>query len=116
MSGSPVADCVLPETTLSDDALLEGFEACSLASFHHAEHVRVSWILLRQMQFPEAVERMCSGLRRFATAAGAPQKYDDALTRRYMALIDARMGGETSWDEFARANPDLLVWRPSRPS
>jgi hypothetical protein len=30
-----------------------------------------------------------------------------------MALIAERMNGETSWDEFASANPDLLVWVPA---
>ena len=98
---------------MTDKELLAGFEACTLESFHHADHVRVAWIILRQEPLPEALEHFIASLKRFATAAGAPQKYDDPLTRQYMALIAERMNGETSWDEFRIANPDLLVWVPA---
>ena len=98
---------------MTDAELLAGFEACTLESFHHADHVRVAWIILRQEPLPAALEHFIVSLKRFATAAGAPQKYDDALTRRYMARIDERMNGEASWEEFASANPELLVWPPN---
>ena len=98
---------------MTDAELLAGFEACTLETFHHADHVRVAWIILRHEPLPAAIEHFIASLKRFATAAGAPQKYDDALTRRYMAMIGARMNGETSWDEFASANPDLLLWPPN---
>jgi hypothetical protein len=87
---------------VTDDELLAGFEACTLAEFHHADHVRVAWLYLR---------RFAVALQRFAAANGAPQKYDDALTCRYLALIAGQMRGETSFDDFAAANPDLLVWK-----
>jgi hypothetical protein len=87
---------------MTDDDLLAGFEACTLAEFHHADHVRVAWLYLRQF---------VTGLQRFAAANGAAQKYDDALTCRYLARIAECMRGETTWDEFAAANPDLLVWK-----
>jgi len=84
-----------------DDGLLAGFEGCTLAEFHHADHVRVAWLYLR---------RFITALQRFAAANGAPQKYDDALTCRYLASIAERMRGEASWEEFAAANPELLKW------
>ena len=98
---------------MTDAELLAGFEACTLESFHHADHVRVAWIILRNEPLPAALEHFITSLKRFATAAGAPQKYDDALTRKYMAMIAGRMNGERSWDEFASANPNLLLWPPN---
>jgi hypothetical protein len=98
---------------MTDEQLLAGFEACTLESFHHTDHVRVAWIILRRMPLPDAVSHFTASLQRFAAAAGAPQKYDDGLTRRYLALIDERIRGETSWEEFARRNPSLLVWPPA---
>ncbi len=95
---------------MTDDELLSGFEACALESFHHADHVRVAWIILRREPFAAALDHFVVSLKRFATAAGAPQKYDDALTRGYMGLIAERMNGERSWEEFAEANADLLAW------
>ena len=88
---------------MTDDELLAGFEACTLAEFHHADHVRVAWLILR---------RFVTGLQRFAAANGVPEKYDDGLTSRYLVRIAERMKGETSWQEFAAANPDLLLWPP----
>ena len=96
---------------MTDDELLAGFEACTLDSFHHADHVRVAWIILRRMPYLEASAHFVESLQRFASAAGAPQKYDDALTRGYLARIHERMNGERSWQEFAEANPELLVWK-----
>ena len=98
---------------MTDDELLAGFEACTLAELHHADHVRVAWLILRQMPPAEAMARFMASLRRFAAANGVPEKYDDALTRRYLASIVDRMRGETAWQEFARANPELLVWPPN---
>ena len=102
---------------MTDEQLLAGFHDASLDEFHHADHVRVAWLVLRRMPYPAATEHFVGALQAFATAKGAPQKYDDALTRRYVARIHQRMRGESSWPEFARANPDLLVWPPlTRPS
>ena len=89
---------------MTDDELLAGFEACTLAEFHHADHVRVAWLILR---------RFITSLQRFAAANGVPEKYDDALTCRYLASIAERMRGEPSWEEFAKANPDLLLCPPT---
>jgi hypothetical protein len=100
---------------MTDHELVERFEACTLEDFHHADHVRVAWIMLRELPLDAAATRFITSLKRFAAAAGAPQKYDDAITRRYILLIHRRM--ETTeaaaWDEFAGANADLLTWPPS---
>ena len=42
---------------MTDAELLAGFEACTLESFHHADHVRVAWIILHRMPFPDAVRK-----------------------------------------------------------
>src|SRR5262245_754105 len=36
------------EEAMTDDELLAGFEGCALESFHHADHVRVVWIILHR--------------------------------------------------------------------
>jgi len=96
--------------------LLARFEDASLpnAGFHHADHVRVAWNMLRELPLDDAAVRFITSLKRFAAAAGAPQKYDEAITRRYILLIHQRMEATEAagWDEFAGANPDLLTWPP----
>jgi hypothetical protein len=45
---------------LPEDEFVAEFESCRLpaAQFHHADHIRLAWIYLRQMNEPEAAERM----------------------------------------------------------
>jgi len=101
---------------MTDAELLARFEDCTLEPFHHLEHVRVAWIILRGRPLPEASAHFIASLQRFAAAAGAPQKYDEALTRRYLDLIHGRMQPAQQWEEFAAANADLLVWKGAPPS
>ena len=48
-------------------------------------------------------------------APGAPRKYGEALTMKYLHAIAERIdarGAGANWDDFARMNPDLLAWPP----
>ncbi|MBW8878426.1 MAG: hypothetical protein JF614_25990 [Acidobacteria bacterium] len=104
---------------MTDAEFLARFEDCSLpnAAFHHRDHVRLAWLYLRRHSPLEALTRFADGLRRFATANGHPGLYHETITWAFLLLIRERMerGGAAagSWEEFAAANPDLLVWKPS---
>lgn len=100
---------------MTDDELIRHFEAGQEppGGFHHREHVRVAWLYLRREPLAAALERFRSGLRRFAEAQGKPERYHETITTAYMLLIHERWGTAPTWDEFATANPDLLVWSPS---
>ncbi len=57
----------------SDDALLQAFEACTVApeAFSHREHVRVAWLYIRGAEhFEEAALRFCTNLRRYVARLG----------------------------------------------
>ena len=81
--------------------------------FHHRDHVRVAWGYLRESPLLVAIERFTSALKRFATAKGSPQLYHETITWAYLFLIHERMNGESTWEEFAEHNQDLLTWKPS---
>jgi hypothetical protein len=94
------------------------FEDTSLpeAAFRHRDHVRLAWIYLRETPVPEALARFAEGLKRFAAAKGKAGLYHETITFAYLLLINERVersGRGSSFDDFAEANPDLLVWRPS---
>ncbi|MEK6371853.1 MAG: hypothetical protein AABO58_04080 [Acidobacteriota bacterium] len=103
---------------MTDRELVERFEACTLEEFHHAAHVRVAWTMLREMPLDAALARFITSLQRFAAAGGVPEKYDEALTRRYILLIHQRMQTSEAggWEDFSRANEDLLIWNTARPA
>ena len=103
---------------LADDAFVTAFENATIAddAFRHADHVRLAWIYLRRLSFLEATRTYRRGLRRFATAHGAPTKYHETVTRAFLILINERLHGadegrELDWPEFAHQNPDLLKFR-----
>ncbi|HJT16198.1 MAG TPA: hypothetical protein VJ853_02360 [Thermoanaerobaculia bacterium] len=102
---------------MTERELVAGFEACALPnqSFHHTDHVHVVWAYLREMPWPQALERFQSALRRFAAHHGKPNLYHETITCAYVLLINDRMhrAPASSFDDFCRDNADLLTWKPS---
>jgi hypothetical protein len=101
---------------MTETEFVRAFEECALpaGSFHHADHVRLAWLYLRDKPFATALEAFCSGLRRFAAANGKPGLYHETITWFYLLLIHerrARLGPTHTWEEFATANADLLDWK-----
>jgi len=98
-----------------DDEFLAAFESCTIANdaFHHADHVRLAWVYLQRFPVLPAIERFTTSLKRFAAHHGAPGLYHETITWAYLLLIHERMNGESSFDEFRDANPDLFRWKPS---
>jgi hypothetical protein len=103
---------------VNDRAFLAAFEDGTLPEdrFHHHDHVRAAWLLLREEASAAALARFSGALKRFAVAKGRTQLYHETITWAYVLLINERVqrsGGRLDWEEFAAANPDLLTWRPS---
>ena len=102
---------------MDDESLVRAFEAGEVpdGGFHHAEHVRVAWFYVRHHVLPEAIGRFSAGLRHFAERQNKPGLYHATITVAYVLLINERMAAtpDANWTDFARRNPDLLLWRPS---
>jgi hypothetical protein len=99
------------DTMLTDDELVEGFEAASLSSFPHAEHVRLTIVYLSRHGREETVRRLFEGLRRFAAAKGVPEKFHVTMTRAWIELVeDARRRHPEARDpaSLVMACPELL--------
>lgn len=83
--------------------------------FHHQQHVQVAWLFVRKFGMPRALSEFTKALKRFADAKGATGRYHETITWAFLLLIadrQAQCAAET-WEAFAQANPDLLVWKPS---
>jgi hypothetical protein len=103
---------------MNDRDFLAAFEAGTLPEdrFHHPDHVRAAWLLLREEAPAAALARFSEALKRFAAAKGKTRLYHETITWAYVLLINERVqrsGRRLDWDAFALANPDLLTWRPS---
>ena len=103
---------------MTDDELIQGFEACTLANgdFHHRDHVRLARAYLQRYPALQALTRFADGLRRFAAANGRPGLYHETITWAYFFLSLERLAAapaDESWEDFAARNADLLAWNPS---
>ena len=103
---------------MNDHEFVDAFEACAIAGadFHHADHVRLAWIYLREHPLIEAIERFTTSLQRFARHHGVPALYHETITWAYLLLIHERMQRNVAlrdWESFKAANPDLFDRRPS---
>ena len=96
---------------LPNDAFLAAFLDCSLPAeqFDHRAHVRVAWLLLERYPLEEAVERICSGIQRYAAHLGATEKYHRTLSEAITRLMaHGGAGSSMSWEHFLVANAELL--------
>jgi len=81
--------------------------------FHHRDHVRLAFLVLRTEPLPRALETFTVGLRRLATAAGRPERYHETMTWALLLLINERLQGfgkARTWEAFASDHPELLEW------
>jgi hypothetical protein len=95
--------------------LIQRFETDDLPeeSFHHGDHVRLAFAYLSEYPGLQALERFAAALQRYAAARGKSQLYHETITHAYFFVIRERMARSATvgWEEFARHNPDLLVWK-----
>ena len=71
--------------------------------FHHVDHLRVALVYLNESSTVEdAIHRMASSLRRFAAAAGKPEKYSQATTEFWIYQMAAARAAKEIY-------PDLNV-------
>ena len=95
---------------MTDDELVERFEAGTLEGLPHADHVRLGLLYLARYDRAEALRRLGDGLLHFATLKGHPEKFHVTLTRAWLDLIDVvrRAHGGAAPMEIITAWPALL--------
>ena len=102
--------------TAPERAALDAFRAGALSTdaFHHADHVRMAWVYVREFGFDGALRQFVDDLKRFAMAKGVPGLYHATITLAYLALVAERVAvtPTEAWEGFASAHPDLLHWKP----
>src|SRR5678816_1391831 len=102
---------------MNERELFDRFIDTSLSAdqFHHQQHVQVAWLFVRRHGMPAALGEFTVAIKRFADAKGATGLYHETITWAFLLLISERQARNpvNTWPEFAAANPDLLVWKPS---
>jgi hypothetical protein len=103
--------------TVTGGELLARFLDTTLPAdqFHHEQHVQVAWRFVRNHGMPAALGEFTAAIKRFAAAKGAHGLYHETITWAFLLLIAERQARTDSqtWEAFAAAHPELLIWKPS---
>lgn len=108
--------------SLDDTSLLERFQRRELGPGHfdHRGHLRLAWLHLQRYPLPEAIARVCVGIRELAARFGAAEKYHHTVTEALLRIMAVRLraqigdngkhrsAADLSFADFLAANPDLL--------
>jgi len=103
---------------LSDDEFLRAFFSAELANsdFHHRDHLRLTWLVVRGHGLAEAETRIAQGIQRFAATHGHAARYHDTMTRFWVRLVAHAVASRPEiedFDAFLTAYP--IVLDPSLP-
>jgi hypothetical protein len=97
------------------EALVRGFESCTLAEFKHASHLSVALWYLSRLPEGEACDRMCEGLRRFAAHHNS-NLYHETITqfwlrfvREFIARSDDGSPTHELANQLAATRPDVRL-------
>ena len=101
---------------LSDQDFLEQFEDKSLDpnEFSHKGHLRLAWLYLKFNAFEEAINKLCKGIKSFASFHGQPNKFHKTITVSISYIIALRLKEQrfSYFDDFLGENIDLIEnWR-----
>jgi hypothetical protein len=97
---------------MTDHEFLRQFEDTTLPddAFPHRAHIRMAWLYVRREGAEGAVAPITEGIRRFATAKGAPGMYHHTMTLVWLRLVAAALRKTpdvSSFDVFWAAHPHL---------
>ena len=98
---------------MTDDEFLHAFTTATLANeqFHHRDHLRMTWLMLRRLGLEAGTEAIVSGIQHFAGAHGHAPKYHETMTRFWIWLVDHAMRARpeiSSFEDFLSAFPMVL--------
>jgi hypothetical protein len=98
---------------MTDAELTRALERGEIANqdFHHASHLHVAWVYLDESSSAQqAANKMRDTLRRFAAAAGKPEKYHETITLFWVHLLSRAHAAKPRerLEEIVHANPQLL--------
>lgn len=68
--------------------------------FGHREHVHLTWLAVRRYGPSAATAVVGSGIQRTARYAGAPQKYNETVSRAWVEMVAHHVAQDAS-DDFA---------------
>ena len=101
---------------MNDDDFLSAFAAGSLppGQFHHRDHLRLAWLLIRRHGADVAGATIASGIRSFAARHGQSDKYHETMTQFWVRIVGHMVQARpdiSDFDTFVATFPIVLDTR-----
>ena len=98
---------------MNDDEFAQAFLTGSLppGQFHHRDHLRLAWVLIRRHGLTHASAMIGSGIRHYAAAHGHTGLYHETLTQFWIGLVGHLVQERpeiTDFEAFLVAFPHVL--------
>lgn len=91
---------------MTDAEFLRAFEDTTLEPFHHRDHLRVTWLYLRQYGEAGTRARLGSAILRYAAARNGAAKYHETITQAWIHLVS--QANAPGFDAMLAEHPHLL--------
>lgn len=91
---------------MTDTEFLRAFEDTTLEPFHHRDHLRVTFLYLRQFGEAETRQRLGPAILRYAAAGNGAEKYHETITQAWIHLVSAALAED--FESMLAAHPHLL--------
>ena len=93
---------------MDDTELLARFEAGTLPSFPHEDHVRTVYLLVVRDGAADALLQVSAGIRAMAQANGRPGAFHVTRTEAWTRIVAAAAAEPQDSREFLAEHPELL--------
>ena len=93
---------------MTDAEFLHAFEDTSLEPFHHRDHLRVTYLYLRQFGEAGTRERLGPAILRYAAARNGAEKYHQTITLAWIRLVAVALENARDFDAMLGEHPELL--------
>jgi CDP-diacylglycerol--glycerol-3-phosphate 3-phosphatidyltransferase len=99
---------VIGSAHIDDEEFLRAFHSCELpaACFRHGDHLRLAWLHLHREPAPAALERVRTGIQRFAAHHGASHIFHATMTIAWVRLLATHR--EPDFTQFMKENEHRL--------
>jgi hypothetical protein len=93
---------------MTDAEFLRAFEDTTLDPFHHRDHLRVTYLYLRQFGEAGTRQRLGPAILRYATAKGGAEKYHQTITLAWIRVVGALAEHAQDFEAMLIEHPHLL--------
>jgi hypothetical protein len=93
---------------MTDTEFLHAFNDTTLEPFHHRDHLRVTFLYLRQFGETGTRERLGPAILRYASARNGAEKYHQTITLAWISLVAGASASAHDFDAMLTGHPHLL--------